>query len=209
MMGTLTTGSPVLGLLDWVRHNQSQLQARWLMASIMPGYLLAKAGLVDRYSWAQSLMVDSLGWLREVTPEKFEQAAEWAVEHNLWQKRREDVISRLVEHARDGAQVYIASSVPEPIVQSFARRFGAQAIGTPVQIENGRARLAAGLIANERKIQEVLTRLDNPHVDYAYGDTALDIPLLEHADRPVAVYPDGRLYAAAKARGWLTLGEVQ
>ncbi len=27
MMGTLTTGSPVLGLVDWVSHNQSKLQA--------------------------------------------------------------------------------------------------------------------------------------------------------------------------------------
>ena len=25
MMGTLTTGSPFLGLVDWVKHNQSKL----------------------------------------------------------------------------------------------------------------------------------------------------------------------------------------
>lgn len=47
LMGTLTTGSPVLGLVDWVRHNQSKTQARWLVASMLPGYLLAKSGLVD------------------------------------------------------------------------------------------------------------------------------------------------------------------
>jgi phosphoserine phosphatase len=209
MMGTLTTGSPVLGLVDWVGHNQSKTQARWLMASLMPGYLLAKSGLVDMYLWAQQLMIESLGWLRDVTPEKFEQVADWVVEHNLWQNRRADVISRLSEHAQSGAQVYIASSVVEPITQSFARRFGAQAIGTPLQIENGRASLANSLVASDRKIQEVLTRLNISRVDYAYGDTAMDIPLLEHADQPVAVYPDKRLYAAAKERGWQIFGEPQ
>jgi phosphoserine phosphatase len=209
MMGTLTTGSPVLGIVDWVRHNQSKAQARWRIAALLPGYLLAKAGLVDKYAWAQQLMTDSLGWLHAVTPEKFEQVAGWVVEHNLWQKRRADVIARLGEHAQRGAQVVVASRVPEPIAQAFARRFGAEAIGTPLQIENGRARLAAGLVASDRKIQAVLARLNVTRVDYAYGDTALDIPLLEHAGHPVAVYPDKRLYAAAQARGWQIFGEPQ
>lgn len=209
MMGTLTTGSPVLGLVDWVGHNQSKTQARWLMASMMPGYLLAKIGLVDIIPWGQKLMIESLGWLRDVTPEKFDQVADWAVKHNLWRNRRADMISRLSEHAQSGAQVYIASSVVEPIAQSFARRFGAQAIGTRLQIENGRARLATSLVASDRKIQEVLTRLNVTRVDYAYGDTAMDIPLLEYADHPVAVYPDKCLYAAAKERGWQIFGEPQ
>jgi hypothetical protein len=29
MMGTLTTGSPILGLLDWIKVHQSKVQARW------------------------------------------------------------------------------------------------------------------------------------------------------------------------------------
>jgi hypothetical protein len=32
MMGTLTTGSPILGLLDWIKVHQSKGQARWLLA---------------------------------------------------------------------------------------------------------------------------------------------------------------------------------
>ena len=209
MMGTLTTGSPILGLVDWIRHNQSKSQARWHFASMIPGYLLSKVGLLDPQPWGQRLMVDSLGWVRNITPEKYDQIAEWAVEHNLWRKRRADVIARLSEHAREGAQVYVASSVVEPIAQAFARRFGAQAIGTPMCFENGQARLASDLVASERKIQEVLARLNVTRVDYAYGDTAMDIPLLEHADHPVAVYPDKRLYAAAKERGWQIFGEPQ
>ncbi len=207
MMGTLTLGSPVLGLLDWVRHHQSKLQANWQVTAMLPGYFAAKAGLLDLQKWGQGLMVDSLGWIENPNPEKLDAVAEWAVEHDLWPKRREDVIARLQAHLSDGAQVYVASSVVEPIARAFARRFGAQAIGTPVEIINGRARLAAELVASERKIAEVLSRLKVEKVDVAYGDTVMDIPLLENAAHPVAVYPDAGLRATALQRGWEILGD--
>ena len=206
MMGTLTTGSPVIGLVDWVRHNQSGRQARLFMASIMPGYLIAKLGLRDWQSWAQQTMIDSLRLVRDVTPEKMKGVGEWAVEHNLWKKRRQDVIARLIEHKSNGAQVYIASSVIEPLIEPFARQVGVQFIGTPVEYENGHVRLAGDLVAQENKIGQVLSRLGVERLDFAYGDTAQDIPLLEHADHPVAIYPDDKLKAAALERGWEILG---
>ena len=206
MMGTLTTGSPVLGLVDWVRHNQSKLQAQLYMASIMPSYLIARRGWIDWQSWAQGLMVNSLKMVKNATPEKMKAVAEWAVEHDLWKKRREDVIARLKAHASQGAQVYIASSVVEPIIEPFARRIGAQTIGTPVEYVNGNVRVAGELVAQERKIEQVLSRLGVDRVDFAYGDTIQDVPLLEHADHPVAVYPDEALKAVAIGRGWEILG---
>jgi phosphoserine phosphatase len=206
MMGTLTTGSPVLGLVDWVRHNQSKIQAQLYMASIMPSYFIAKRGWIDWQKWAQGLMVDSLKMVRSATPEKMKVVAEWAVEHDLWKKRREDVIARLQEHAAKGAQVYIASSVIEPIIEPFARRIGVQMIGTPVEYTNGHVRVAGDLVAEERKIGQVLSRLNVDRVDFAYGDTAQDIPLLEHAEHPVAVYPDENLKAAALEHGWEIFG---
>ena len=206
MMGTLTTGSPVLGLVDWVRHNQSKMQARLYMLSIMPSYFIAKRGWIDWQTWAQGLMVDSLKMIKEATPEKMEVVGEWAVEHDLWKKRREDVVARLKEHASQGARVYIASSVIEPIIEPFARRIEAQTIGTPVEYVNGNVRVAGELVAQERKIEQVLSRLGVDRVDFAYGDTVQDVPLLEHADHPVAVYPDDALKAVAQSRGWAILG---
>lgn len=206
MMGTLTTGSPVLGLVDWVRHNQSRMQARLYMVSIMPSYLIAKRGWIDWQTWAQGLMVNSLKMVKNATPEKMRSVGEWAVEHDLWKKRREDVIARLQEHAAQGAQVYIASSVVEPIIEPFARRVGAQTIGTPVEYTDGHVRVAGGLVAQERKIEQVLSRLGVARVDFAYGDTVQDVPLLEHADHPVAVYPDEALKAVSVERGWEILG---
>jgi phosphoserine phosphatase len=44
----------------------------------------------------------------------------------------------------------------------------------------------------------VLSRLGVDRVDVAYGDTWMDIPLLEHAEHPVAVYPDEKLKNARK-----------
>jgi len=208
MMGTLTTGSPVMGMIDWVKHNQSKLQANLKYAGIIPGYILAKAHLIDWQSWGQGLMVNSLSWVQDASPEKFDAVAEWVVEHDLWRKRRENVIARLQAHAQNGAQVYIASSVVEPIGQSFAARFGAQAIGTPIKFVDGTVQLAGELVSSERKIEEVLSRLGVERVDEAYGDTVLDIPLLEHADHPVAVYPDDTLRALAKERGWEIIGET-
>jgi phosphoserine phosphatase len=206
MMGTLTTGSPVLGLVDWVRHNQSRLQAEWYTASLMPSYFIAKRGWIDWQKWAQGLMVDSLKMVKNATPEKMKLVGEWAVEHNLWKQRREDVIARLKAHAAQGAQVYIASSVVEPIIEPFAKRVGAQTIGTPVEYTKGQVRVAGELVAQERKIEQVLSRLNVERVDFAYGDTEQDIPLLEHAERPVAVYPDEKLRAVALERGWEILG---
>ena len=176
------------------------------MASIMPSYLVAKRGWIDWQTWAQGLMVNSLKMVREATPEKMKIVGEWAVEHDLWKKRRVDVIARLREHASQGAKVYIASSVVEPIIEPFARRIGAQTIGTPVEYVNGNVRVAGNLVSQERKIEKVLSQLGVDRVDFAYGDTEQDIPLLEHAEHPVAVYPDEKLKATALTRGWEILG---
>ena len=153
-------------------------------------------------------MVTSLSMIKEATPQKFDEVSEWMVEADLWKKRREDVIQRLRDHAGNSAQVYIASSVYQPGVEAFARRIGAQAIGTPVEFVNGRVRTATELVADEKKVEQVLSRLEVERVDFAYGDTALDIPLLEHADHPVAVYPDEKLRTVAEERGWEIVGET-
>jgi phosphoserine phosphatase len=206
MMGTLTTGSPFVGLVDWVRHNQSRLRASLYMTAVTPSYLLAKAGLIDWQRWGQVLMIRSLAYIKHADEETLRQAAEWVVEHDFWRKRRPEVVARLIEHRERGARVVIASSVVEPFIRPFAARIGAEAIGTPVEISGGRVRMVGELMASEKKIEQVLSRLGVARVDVAYGDTFMDIPLLEHADRPVAVYPDKKLQAVALERGWEVLG---
>jgi phosphoserine phosphatase len=208
MMGTLTTGSPFLGLVDWVRHNQSKMQANLKIASIMPAYLLAKNGIIDWQLWGQKLMIDSLGYVKNVDEEKLKQVSEWVVEHDLWKKRRQDVVDRLIKHREGGSQVYIASSVVEPFIEPFARRIGAEVSGTPVEIKNGRIQMVGELIASEKKIEQIINRLGVKRVDFAYGDTMLDVPMLEHADHPVAVYPDAKLKKVALEKRWEIIGDT-
>jgi phosphoserine phosphatase len=208
LMGTLTTGSPFLGLVDWVRHNQSRTRGNFYLAAVMPSYFLAKYGLIDWQAWGQKLMVDSLAYIEDATPEKLARASEWVVEHDFWRKRRPDVVERLIKHREQGAKVYIASSVVEPFIEPFAKRIGAETIGTPVEIVDGRVRMVGELMANEKKIEQVLSRLGVDRVDVAYGDTILDVPLLEHANHPVAVYPDAKLKVVALQRGWEIIGDT-
>lgn len=207
MMGTLTTGSPFLGVVDWVKHNRSKLLANFYLARIMPAYFLAKRGLIDWQTWGQKLMLNSLDYIKDADEGKLKQVSEWVVEHDFWKKRREDVIVRLVAHRESGAEVYIASSVFEPFIEPFARRINAQFIGTPVKIADGRVQPVGELVADQKKIEQVLSRLGVERVDVAYGDTYMDIPLLEHAKHPVAVYPDEKLKSVAQERGWEILGE--
>ena len=206
MMGTLTRGSPILGLVDWVSNRQNKLQAQLYKTSILPSYILVKLGLINQQSWGQNLLIQSLGLIHSPTPEKFAEIADWIVEKNLWINRRQDVIDRLEAHAQKGHQIYIASSVMEPVVQAFAHKLGAQGIGTPLDFQNGKVRFATELISSNRKIQQVLTQLNVTRVDYAYGDTEQDIPLLEHAHHPVAVYPNQALRSEAKKRNWEIFG---
>lgn len=209
MMGTLTYGSPVLGLVDWVSKRQNKLKAQLYKLSILPSYLLVKRGWINQQSWGQNLLIQSLGLIDHATPEKFDEIADWIVEKNLWTDRRQDVIDRLVSHVQEGHQVYIASSVMEPVVQAFARKFGVHGIGTPLDFQNGKVRFSTELIASNRKIQQVLTQLNVTRVDYAYGDTEQDIPLLEHADHPIAVYPNQALRVEAEKRNWEIFGALK
>ncbi|GAB4418902.1 MAG: hypothetical protein Kow002_06110 [Anaerolineales bacterium] len=208
LMGTLTTGSPVLGLVDWVRSKQSKIQANLYMARMIPGYIGAKSKLIDWQTWGQKMMIESLALIKEATPQKMTEVSEWIVEKNLWEKRRSDVIARLMLYAENNAEVYIASSVFQPAVEAFAKRIGAKAIGTPVEIVDGRIRLASELVKAEKKIERVLASLGVERIDVAYGDSMPDVPLLEHAEHPVAVYPDDKLRALAKLRGWEIIGET-
>jgi phosphoserine phosphatase len=207
LAGTLTTGSPVLGLVDWVRHHQSRLHANLYTASVIPSYFLAKKGLIDWGKWTRRLMLSSLPLIKDATEGKIRDMAEWSVEHELWPKRRTDVLSRLARHREDGASLYIASSAFEPTAVAFARRVGSQGIGSTIKVEDGRACFGTTIAAAEQKVVMVMDRLGVDRLDCAYGDTKADIPLLELADHPVAVYPDEVLRATAVERGWEILGD--
>ena len=202
LVGTLSTGSPTLGLVHWVRHNQSALRANLFMARALLRYAPVKLGLVDIRSFGEWSMGAALPLVQNPTESTVREMAEWSVEKVLWSKRRQDVIDRLALHKERGDELFIASSVFEPTVEALGARIGAGAIGSPIDIVDGQLKFVSGFIAGNRKGEEVLKRLNVERVGAAYGDTWADIPILKRADQPVAVYPDRRLRAAALEYGW-------
>ena len=202
LVGTLSTGSPTLGLVDWVRHNQSALRANVFMAGALVRYLPAKLKIVDVRTFGEWSMRAALPLIKDPTEAAVREMAEWSVAKVLWPKRRQDVLDRLARHKQNGDEVYIASSVFEPTVEALGTRIGAKAIGSPIDVVDGELTFVSGFIAGKRKAEEVLKRLAVDRVGAAYGDTWADIPILKRADRPVAVYPDKQLRAAATENGW-------
>lgn len=206
MNGTLTTGSPVRGLVDWVKNNQSSNRATLYLLSILPSYALVIAGLLDEQRWGQRLMKSSLKLVRDATPATLKEIGAWSVEKELWPGKREDVLERIRRHKDEGADVYLVSSAFEPTVADFASRINVSAIGSPIEIANGRLRFTDGLNISQGKVERLQSSLGVDHFDFAYGDTWSDIPMLEHSDHPVAVYPDKPLRAMAHERGWEIIG---
>ncbi len=208
LVGTISKGSPVRGLLDWVRHNQSALQANLFFARALPRYALYKLGLMDLRDFGEWSLVTSLPLIKDPTPEKIREIAVWSVDKVVWPQRRADVIERLAQHREQGDQLYIASTAYEPALEALGERIGAGAIGSQIEIADGQLQLASELITGKRKGEQVFDRLGVDRVGAAYGDTWADIPILERADHPVAVYPDARLRSVAIERGWEILEKL-
>jgi len=200
--GTLTTGSPVLGLVDWVRHHQSKFRANWFSLTSLFSYPLAKWEIINWNRWATRFMINSLPLIKNADETIVRQMAEWAVEHQLWPKRRADVLEELGRLRDEGARVILVSSIFLPAVQVFADRIGAEAIGSPLEIVGGRLRFANDIVMGPEKITQIKEKIGVDQVAAAFGDTQADIPMLELAQRPVAVYPDTVLRETAVQRGW-------
>jgi phosphoserine phosphatase len=151
LVGTISKGSPILGLVSWVRHNQSALQANVFLAKAMPRYLLYKLGLMDLRDFGEWGLVAALPMIKEPTPEKIREIAVWSVDKVLWPKRRADVLERLAQHREQGDQLYIASTAYESTLEAMGERIGARAIGSQIEVADGELQLISGLITGKGK----------------------------------------------------------
>ncbi len=110
--------------------------------------------------------------------------------------------------ADPGARLVLATGGWQPIADAFARRLGADlALGTPLEVRDGvvTGRTVVPTQSGVQKAAAVRSLAAGAPVVAAFGDTAADVPLLELADRPVAVAPDSALRREAVRRGWEVL----
>jgi phosphoserine phosphatase len=203
--GTLTTGAPALAVTEWIRAYQPQNYPWMYKYRLLISYLQVRFGWIAIDDWADRILREVLSRVETPTEDTIKDIMNYVVENELWPKRRVDVVSLLQEFHQNGAEVYIISAAYEPAVKLFAQRIGKTGvfgIGTPVNLSPEGITLAANLTTREVKLQRLNELIDSMKVDVALGDTVSDIPLLNLAERPIAVYPDKELRDAAESKAW-------
>ena len=206
--GTLTTGSPILAIANWAEKYQSSLPPKLFKLSVLFSYLQVRAGLKEIDVWSDRTMRKVLDLIQSPDEELVNSIMSYVVESELWPKRRERPVSLLKEYHNQGAEIILVSAAYEPVVLEFAKKIGDEritAIGTQVYLTQGRISLAETLTTREKKLEKVKNIIGSNTLEIALGDTFADIPLLEQARQPIAVFPDQELRKTAKNRGWQIL----
>jgi len=132
--------------------------------------------------------------------------AEWVVMTEMWPKRFTAVISEFDNYRKIGTRIVLVSSAYQPIVDGFARRLDAQAIGSPLIYHDGRLEgMDLPVNAYENKARYIRDKYPRSEILAAFGDTGSDVPMMELSQSPVAVNPDEELRDIAVSRGWRIL----
>lgn len=202
--GTLTTGATWRGFGRYLKLHRSALAYRWFLLTHLPGVPLVKAGLIDEQNYKNRWLADLLRLYAGATKAEVEHMAEWVVEHEMWPARRQPVLDELERYRREGQRVIVASGTYQPIAEAFARRIGAEALGTALEFADGRltGRLIGPSRVRQDKADQVLAALNGDRLAAAFGDTDSDVPLLEASECAVAVAPERKLRRIAETRGW-------
>ena len=206
--GTLTAGETWRGLGRYLKRHGRGTAYRAFFLSRLPRVLLAKAGLADGQAVRDGFLVGMARLFRGMTRAEIERMAEWVAGEELWPKRREEVLGELEGHRKSGSRLVLAAGGYQPVVEAFARRIGAEAVGTPLEFSGGRATggLVGGANTGVSKAERLRERVNVEELHAAYGDTLADVPMLVMSENPVAVCPDPGLREEAFRRGWRTLG---
>ena len=206
--GTLTAGETWRGVGRYLKRHGRGAKYRAFFLSRLPGVLLAKMGLADGQAVRDGFLVGMARLFRGMTQAEVDGMAEWVVGEELWPKRRQAVLGELETHAEAGRRVVLAAGGYQPVVEAFARRIGAEAVGTLLEFSEGEAtgRLVGGVNTGRVKAERLGEHVGAGELHVAYGDTSADLLMLEMSEAPVAVWPDPRLRKEALDRGWRLLG---
>ena len=201
--GTLTTGSSWQGFRSYYKKTYNALAYNLFFIRFLPHFPLMKLGLLNRKKTMTAWLQGEIGLMRGMPISEVNAMAESVVFNELWPKGRADVLKELEKKRLSGAQIVVVSGAYQPIVEAFARKIDAVAIGTQLRYEDGKLKgINPPVNSYERKAEKVRTTYPDARIVAAYGDTMSDLPMMEISDTPVAVYPDAKLLSVAKERGW-------
>jgi phosphoserine phosphatase len=208
--GTLTTGETWRGIRRYIKLQGETFAFRRFYYSWFPVSILVRVKLMGAQHFRMKFMLDLLKQLRGYTSADWQKLADWVVGNELWPKRREAVVQEISDHLKRGHRVIIVSGAYQPILDVFAGRIGAEAMGTVPEIANGAStgRPQGGRMnVGQSKVERLRAALDGQDLAMAYGDTLADVPMLQLSKQAVAVYPDRALHELALHSGWRILGQ--
>ena len=201
--GTLTTGSSWRGFRRYFKQHYSALAYNLFFVRFLPRFPLMKLGLLDRKKTMTTWLQAEIALLRGLPISEVNAMAEWVVFNELWPKGRADVLMEIERKRLAGAQIVVISGAYQPIVEAFARKMDARAIGTQLRYEDGKLNgIELPVNSYQHKAEKVRALYPDAYIIAAYGDTLSDLPMMEMSEQPVAVYPDAKLLRVAEERGW-------
>ena len=211
MDGTLTTADTWRGVLAWVKAHYPSRAADTFVRSRLHLVAIAKLGLGSKEAFRAAWFHDLSLLLTGMTEEQAADMCEYVVDAWLWPARREAGLTAVLaafERARAAdptAELVLATGAFQGVADAFARRAGAQlAFGTPLEVQDGRltGKIAGKVGSGAQKAAAIRVHAADRTIVAAFGDTAADIPMLQMAQRAVAIAPDRQLRRAAVAAGW-------
>jgi HAD superfamily phosphoserine phosphatase-like hydrolase len=205
--GTLTTGQTWKGIRAYLERNGRGREYSRFFALRVPSAILARVGVLDKREFENRYTADTVRFFQGLTPDEFRKVAEFIVENELWPKRREAVLQELEALRLQGRRLILASGTYQPVLEAFAWRLEAEAIGTQLEVAAGKltGRLATPVNVGQHKAQTLRAHLAGATLERAYGDTMPDAPMLELARVAVAVNPDAKLARLAQTNHWRVL----
>lgn len=125
--------------------------------------------------------------------------------HRIWPGTR--ALAQL--HLDEGKRVWLVTAAPIEIASIIARRLGLTgAMGTVAEHVDGvyTGALVGDLLHGPAKAEAIKALAAREGLDLsrcsAYSDSSNDLPMLSLVGDPVAINPDARLRAHARAHGW-------
>ena len=215
--GTLTNDRTWKGILGYFQQHKLRRGTHWTFLSIhLPQYMMRKAGLLSETTFRRRWAANLSWYTRGDKVAQAEVVWNWAVEQFMSQHWRADTRAILEGHRQAGDIVVLVSSAPQPLVERVAREVGAaHAIGTGFEIKDGRytGRSLPPVCIDVHKVSLPRQHLQKKGIavdlktSFAYADSISDLPLLEMVGSPAAVYPDEKLAALARQRGWRIISD--
>ncbi|MEV4474546.1 HAD-IB family phosphatase [Nonomuraea sp. NPDC049504] len=169
--------------------------------SLLSAIILVPLFLISR---TRRRAVAGFLWLATigVPPHRFEALAEeFALAHAAEPRRIAITLDRLRSHQRAGDRVIIVTGCADPLAGAVCRALGLAGVEViAARLEHSRRahRVAEGCLGAD-KVRRLEQAGVVPPIEYAYSDSAVDLPLLRAAKHPVLVGPSPRTRQRVRA----------